>query len=97
MVIWTEPAKQDLKSIFNYIATDSNDYASEVSVEIISFVEKMGLFPNKGRVVPEIGNKDIRELFIYSYRIIYQIINANVVVLAIIHGKRKVSELNIFK
>ncbi len=44
--------------------------------------------PRIGRVVPELGNEDIRELSLYSYRILYEIKNQDVFVLAVIHKRR---------
>ena len=41
-----------------------------------------------GRVVPEFGDDSIREIFAYSYRIIYKIERESVVVASIIHGRR---------
>jgi toxin ParE1/3/4 len=41
-----------------------------------------------GRVVPELANPAIREHFIYSYRVIYQVSGDDVQVLSVIHGRR---------
>ena len=41
-----------------------------------------------GRIVPELSDDSIRERFIYSYRVIYQISGEDIHVLAVIHGKR---------
>jgi len=41
-----------------------------------------------GRVVPEIGDVNIRELFLYSYRLIYELSSDKIEILAIIHGKQ---------
>ena len=41
MVIWSVPAKQDLKNIYDYIATDSKYYAIKVSQEFIERSEKL--------------------------------------------------------
>jgi len=38
--------------------------------------------------VPEFDNETIRELFVYSYRIIYAVEEGQVTVAAVIHGKR---------
>lgn len=38
--------------------------------------------------MPEIQRKDIRERFIYSYRVIYLIDKQGMKILAVIHGKR---------
>ena len=39
-------------------------------------------------MVPETGIETIRELFIFQYRLIYEIIDKEVYILAIVHGKR---------
>lgn len=68
MVKWSEPAKLDLKQIHGYISRDSRFYAEKVSLEIVEKSEKLGFFPEAGRIVPEIGDSNIREIFVYSYR-----------------------------
>lgn len=88
MVIWTDPAKLDLKDIHDYIARDSKYYAQKVSQDIVDKSEKLNLFPEIGRIVPETDDPDIREIFIYSYRLIYEVLPNSVQVLALIHGKR---------
>jgi plasmid stabilization system protein ParE len=43
-----------------------------------------------GRVVPEINNDSIRELLVYSYRLVYQISQDNEIqVLTLFHSKRR--------
>jgi toxin ParE1/3/4 len=93
MVIWSIPARNDLKQIYDYIAKDSKYYATNVAQQIISKAENLNKFPEIGRVVPEIGDENVRELIIYSYRIIYEVVPNGVQMLAIIHGKRDFSSL----
>lgn len=87
-VIWSEEAIEDLESIAFYIARDSKYYASSVVSKILSTTRLLETFPLVGRVVPEIENKNIREHFVYSYRVIYEIKRKYVTILAIAHGKR---------
>jgi len=94
MVIWSIPARNDLKQIYDYIAKDSRYYASNVVENIASKAENLDEFPEIGRVVPEIGDGNVRELFIYSYRLIYEVVKNDIQILAIIHGKRDFSSLN---
>lgn len=94
MVIWSIPARNDLKQIYDYIAKDSKYYATNVAQQIISKAENLNKFPEIGRVVPEIGDENVRELIIYSYRIIYEVVPNGVQILAIIHGKRDFSSLD---
>ncbi len=88
MVRWTAPARADLKKIFAYIAEDSKYYARRVVQNIVEKTEALSDLPEIGRVVPEIGQENIRELMVYSYRLVYEIKNPDVEILAIIHGKR---------
>lgn len=88
MVKWSIPAKHDLKEIHDFIAKDSKYYANNVSKNILIESKELKSFPKKGREVPEIDDPNIREIFIYSYRLIYQISDKNIEVLALIHGKR---------
>jgi len=88
MVTWSLPAKHDLKKIHGFIAEDSQHYALKVSQEFLEKTNVLTDFPEMGRIVPEIDHPKIRELFIYSYRLIYEISQENIEVLAIIHGKQ---------
>ena len=88
MVKWATPAKKDLKKIYDYIANDSKYYAKNVAQNIVAKTEELEKFPEIGRVVPEIGDSNVRELFIYSYRLIYEIKPDSVEILALIHGRR---------
>ena len=51
------------------------------------------MFSERGRIVPELDNPNIRELFIRDYRLIYAIEKARVVILGLIHGKRDLKRL----
>ena len=67
-------------------------YAKKVSQEIVEKSEKLNSFPEIGRIVPEIGDSNIRELIIYSYRLIYEIFPNRIEVLALIHSKRNFTQ-----
>jgi plasmid stabilization system protein ParE len=88
MVKWSVPARNDLKQIHDYIAKDSEYYAQNVIQEIVAKTETLTEHPEIGRIVPEIGDQNIRELIIYSYRLIYESSVADIEILAIIHGRR---------
>lgn len=87
-VVWSARAYQDLESIATYIAEDSPAYARSVVKSIIEQTRALTRFPRSGRKVPEFDDENIRELIAYSYRIIYRIQEEEVLVSAIIHGKR---------
>ncbi len=87
MVKWSVPAKNDLKQIHAYIAKDSKYYARNVIQEIVTKTETLTELPEMGRIVPETSDQNIRELIVYSYRLIYKISEGGIEILAIIHGR----------
>jgi toxin ParE1/3/4 len=91
MVEWSHPAKNDLKQIYDFIACDSKYYAKKVSSEMVDKTKILKKFPRLGRIVPEINNESIREIFHYSYRIIYEIKNQKIDILALVHSKQDFS------
>ena len=62
MVIWSEPAKADPRSIHDFIARDSSHYAKKVTEDIAAKTDILDDLPRMGRVVPELNNEHIREL-----------------------------------
>lgn len=87
MVIWTGPAKKHLLKVHDFVARESQFYASKIVSDIIDKTELLMQFPLMGRVVPELKSPHTRELFVYSYRIIYDVIGKDVNILAIVHMK----------
>jgi toxin ParE1/3/4 len=61
-----------------------------VAQKIVASTRRLAVFPMSGRVVPEFGDESIREVFAYSYRIIYRVEGETVTVAAVVHGKRPV-------
>jgi toxin ParE1/3/4 len=72
-IVWTEYALADLKSIHDYIPLESNVYADRVIEKLIESVDQLITFPESGRIVPEFGQKTLKELIEGNYRIIYKI------------------------
>ncbi|MCK4427914.1 MAG: type II toxin-antitoxin system RelE/ParE family toxin [candidate division Zixibacteria bacterium] len=92
-VIWSYEATADLEALAEYIARDSAFYAAAFVQEIIDASRSLNMFSERGRIVPELGNPNIRELFIREYRLIYAIEKTRVVILGLIHGKRDLKRL----
>jgi len=88
MVIWTARARADLRAIHDYIAKDSPINAKRVVREMHRKAAGLAETPLIGRVVPELEEPDIREIPIYSWRLIYQLREHRVFVLTIIHKRR---------
>ena len=87
-VVWSPRAIEDVEAIAAYIAEDSEGYAASVVRKIVEKTRRLSRFPLSGRVVPEFGDEGIREVIVYSYRVVYRVAGEVVTVAAVIHGKR---------
>jgi len=90
---WTESAINDLEEVAEFIARDSRFYATTVVKEARKAAQSLRVSAERGRVVPEINSSDIRELFLWKYRLIYKVTSHNVYILAFIHGARDLESL----
>ena len=85
---WTEQAANDLASIHEYIARDSPHYAQLIVERLVERVEQIPAFPRAGRIVPELGRDEIREVLSGSYRIVYWIDDDVLHVLTVFRSSR---------
>ena len=67
----------------------SMTHARRFVFEVVRLVDLLVTQPRIGRMVPELCQDHIREHFIYSYRVVYEIKGADIDVLAVIHGKKR--------
>ena len=88
-VIWTEPAVQDLDSIAEYIALDNPAAARELVQEVFDKIERLGIFPQSGRVPPELPNSVYREVVVSPCRIFYREDKKRVLVLYVLREERQ--------
>lgn len=72
-IVWTEYALDDLQAIYDYIAEDSETYASRFINKLVNKIDIFIEHPEAGRIVPEFENNLLRELIEGNYRIIYRI------------------------
>ncbi len=70
-----------------YIARDDPDAAVQWTVQLFDAVEGLTRFPESGRVVPELGSREVRELLFGAYRVFYRVGSA-VEVLSVRHGSQ---------
>ena len=87
-VAWTPKARDDLNAAARYIGRDSPRLARSFAARIESSIDRLAIFPRSGRVVPEFGRPDIRELIVQSYRVVYRLQGDGVEILTIHHGAR---------
>jgi len=78
-----------LRAIHEYAAQDSKGCALKPVDRLTQRSQQTDVYPRSGRVVPEYGREDIRELIEPPFRIIYRVKKARIDVLAVVHGARQ--------
>ena len=74
--------------MIGYIAQDSPQAALQVLDQALRAGASLANFAERGRVVPELGDPAIREVFVFEYRLQYKVDDARVLVVAFLHGAR---------
>jgi toxin ParE1/3/4 len=92
-VTWTESAWIDLEEVADYIDKDSPHYAGAFVREVRDAARSLAYLAERGRTVPEFNDPSIRELFVRSYRLIYQVTGQTVYIVGFIHGARDLAAL----
>lgn len=87
-VVWTPLARNGLDEVLEYIADDSPEAAQEVLDSVLAVAKSLAIFSERGRVVPELREPTFREVFVYSYRLIYEVTPVDVRILAFLHAAR---------
>lgn len=87
-VVWTEAARDGLDSALEYISEDSPGAAGHFLGVVLDTAQSLSFLSERGRIVPEFQRPDIREIFVYSYRMLYQVTLPEVHIVAFLHGAR---------
>jgi toxin ParE1/3/4 len=84
-IIWTDRALTDIEAIADYIALDVVRYAKMVVQQLFKNTEILKTFPLSGRMVPELQNPNLRELLEGEFRMIYEILEENTIIILTVH------------
>jgi plasmid stabilization system protein ParE len=87
-VRWTPQAADDLDAICLFIARDAPQVAATFADRVLRATDRLANHPGLGRVVPELGIQNIKEIVVGSYRVIYRIRRDDIHLLTIHHGAR---------
>lgn len=87
-LLWTKESLFKLQEIEKFIASDNPQAAIKFVEKLISLTETLPDNPDKGRIVPELAIKQIREIIYKNYRIVYLFKKNSIEVLTVFEGHR---------
>jgi len=87
-IVWSPLAVERASEIVDYIAQDRTSAADKWIHKVFSRVDQLRSNPEIGRIVPEINERQFRELIYGNYRIIYHIEKKQISILTIRHGNQ---------
>lgn len=88
-IVWSKDAIESLEAIAEYIAQDSIVSAKKIVTKVLEAVRKLEQFPHLGIVAPEMSDPTIRQTIVLQYRLIYQVQEDGLVILSIVHARRR--------
>lgn len=96
-VVTTEDAENDLEDIVTYIARhDSPRAAQHVLSRILDIAASLTAVPTRGTSPKELralGDQEFRQVFFKPYRLIYRVVEQQVVIYVITDGRRDMQSL----
>jgi toxin ParE1/3/4 len=91
-VIWAPVALDRAEEAARFIAADRPAAAAKWIDGLFDAVARLSAFPDKGRMVPEVGRADVREVLYGKYRVVYRLEEKRLFVLTVRHQRRDFSE-----
>jgi plasmid stabilization system protein ParE len=55
---------------------------------VLEAADSLSTLAERGHIVPELADPQLRELFVFDYRLLYRVYDDRVVVRAFLHGAR---------
>jgi plasmid stabilization system protein ParE len=92
-ISWSQESLDDIAGIAEYISRNSPYHAGRVVEAFFELSESIAEHPMAGRIVPELGREQVRERFVYSYRVLYEIGLTQIDMLAVIHGRQSLESI----
>ncbi|CAN5906926.1 hypothetical protein BH11MYX3_BH11MYX3_12760 [soil metagenome] len=83
---WTKRAELQLLDTIDHIAHDDPVAAFQWGERLVKRADAAAGMKLSGRVVPELGRDDVREVFLGAYRIISRVMATSIEVITVIEG-----------
>ena len=96
-ITWSKQAIEDIYRIQVYYSSFSEKFSENLVDQIFEKENSIIEYPEIGRIVPEINNKNIGEIIFRNFRIIYVIFDLQRISILTVHeSSRPLSTISIF-
>ncbi|MDO8367420.1 MAG: type II toxin-antitoxin system RelE/ParE family toxin [Saprospiraceae bacterium] len=96
VIVWTKQADDDMEQIVDYWSSISENSVRLQTQRIFEKIDLIFMFPQNGRVVPEMGHPNIREHIVGHYRLVYYIASEQRIDILMVHNAARPLEMNDF-
>ena len=87
-VIWSPRARAALDEAVAFVAQDTRHGALQVLEQTLAAAHSLATLSARGHLVREINRSELREIFVFRYRLVYEVEPDVVRIVAFLHGAR---------
>lgn len=87
-VVWTAQARDALTEALEHLAGDSRAAAERLLTDCLAAASSLAELSQRGHRIEEASEAAVRQLIVQRYRLLYEVTDAEVQILALIHGAR---------
>jgi plasmid stabilization system protein ParE len=87
-VRWTEAAARRIEEIHDFVGKDDPAAARRLAIELVALGDSLRTLPRRGRRVPELPDRELRELILGNYRLVYRVRGSAVEILTVFEAHR---------
>ena len=87
-VVWMPSARADLVGVLEDLAEHYPGYEQDLYEDAMAAAASLATLSERGRLVPELRNRRTREIFVREYRVMYEVHEDRVAIVAFVFGRR---------
>lgn len=89
-VTWAPLAREQTADAFAFISAQRPSAAVRWFDDVIERAGSLSAFPDMGRMMPEVGRPEVREVVVEPYRLVYRRDPDEVVIIGVFHSRQDV-------
>jgi plasmid stabilization system protein ParE len=87
-LVWAATALEDLVGVLENVADHFPGIEHGLYEDVMAAAASLTTFSERGRLVPDFHGHRTREIFVRDYRLMYEVYDDRVVIVAIVFGRR---------